>query len=68
MNYIGIYQSICKRSNIVFLQERDTHSSNFNEKFLVSVAMSGQFSGMCIALVEEVLTCAHTPQEYHKVC
>jgi hypothetical protein len=43
-------------------------SSNFKEKFLVSVAMSGQFSGLCIALVEEVLTCAHTPQEYYKVC
>ena len=29
--------------------------------------MSGQIFGRRVALVEEVLTCAHAPQEYHKM-
>jgi hypothetical protein len=32
------------------------------------IEMSGQIFGRRATLVEEVLTCAHAPQEHHKVC
>lgn len=35
---------------------------------VLKIAMSGQFFGRRVTLVEKGLTCAHAPQEYHKVC
>ena len=34
----------------------------------LEIEMSGEIFGGHVALVEEVITCAHAPQEYHKVC
>ena len=35
---------------------------------VLEIEMSGQFFGRLTTLVEEVLTYAPAPQEYHKVC
>ena len=37
-------------------------------KLSLEIEMSGQIFGRRVALVGEVLRCAHAPQEYHKVC
>ena len=39
----------------------------FQESVSCGRTMNGLFFGMCTALVEEVLTCAHAPHNYQEV-